>query len=130
MKLPRPVIELGTIGIVVLLIVVGFNALGRHIYNRTDCERFNIDNIELRIGIDIPSIIDCECSSDGDVKESKFTIDTSEVDINRYIKRNKFDKKDSLYINQGETSYTKWIATFNDESASLNIRIEYKEKTG
>lgn len=125
--LKKIIIVSGIIGLLIVLFIVGYNALGRHIYNRTDCERFNIDNIEVRTRIDIPSIIDNKCSSNGKIKNSTFTIDTNKVDINRYIKRNKFEKKDSIYINNGETINTKWNARLNLDGAILNIRIEYKD---
>ena len=108
--------------------MVSFNSLAKHIYNRTDCERFNIDNVEVRTGIDIPSIIDATCSSNGKIKNSIFTIDTNKVDINTYIKTNKFVKEDSIYINTGESKNTKWKITLNPESAILNVSIEYKSK--
>ena len=126
--LKKLLIVTGIIGLFIVLFMVSFNSLAKHIYNRTDCERFNIDNVEVRTGIDIPSIIDATCSSNGKIKNSIFTIDTNKVDINTYIKTNKFVKEDSIYINTGESKNTKWKITLNPESAILNVSIEYKSK--
>lgn len=120
-------ISLGIIVLIVILFIAGVNALGYHIFSRTDCEFFNIDNIELRTGINIPAIVDSDCKSNGKIKEASFSIDTSKVDLKAYSLRNNFACKDSVYLNEWETDKTKWVATLNQESGILKIKMEYKD---
>jgi len=47
---------IGLVVLGVLLFMGSFKLLVRHIFNRQDCERFNIDNIELRTGINVQII--------------------------------------------------------------------------
>lgn len=113
---------------IVILIVFGFQAFVKHIYNRNDCKRFNIDNIELRTGINVPYVLNYQCNSNEKIKKASFTIDTLKVDIKNYIKKNKFKQKDSLYKRQGENKNTKWKATLHPKNALLSFTIEYKNK--
>jgi hypothetical protein len=48
-----------TISIVILY--VDLHLFSRMIYNTQSCERFNIDNIELRTGVNIPEIKSYSC---------------------------------------------------------------------
>lgn len=114
------------IGALILVSIVGCIGLKRHIYFRTDCYRFNIDNIELVTDINVPALVDSECSCESGIKESLFTIDTSRVDLKSYIKKNKFVAKDSLYINEGETTFTTWVASVNPRTAALKFWIVYR----
>lgn len=81
-------IGLGLLLMCVLLFMGGVHLFGRHIFNTKSCQLYNIDNIELRTGVDIPNITSTECTCEDNVKISKFIIDTELVDINRYINRN------------------------------------------
>ena len=67
--------------------MIGFTLLRRHIFNRTDCERFNIDNIELRTGIDIPAVDSSNCECGDAVKRSNFYLHSEKVNMNDYISR-------------------------------------------
>jgi len=119
---------LGTFALIVLLFMGGFRLLVKHIYNRTDCERFNIDNIELRTGVDIPEIKESECESDGKIKKCEFILDTSKVALPHYIERNKLSKEDSLFVKRGDREDTKYEVILNPVTAKLFVEIVYKEK--
>lgn len=120
-----------------LVIFVALAAIGwfvmmfltKHIYTRTDCERFNIDNIELRANIDIPAIegSDLECESDGTTKNSFFKLDKNALILDDYIQENKFVKEGALYVNQGEREDTKWRAELDPETYQLSVTIVYKK---
>jgi len=123
--------------IFILVLIVAFAAISwfvmmfltKHIYTRTDCEKFNIDNIELRANIDIPPIegSDLECESDGTTKNSFFTLDKNAFILDDYIQENKFVKEGDLYINQGEREDTKWRAELDTVSYQLSVTIIYKK---
>jgi hypothetical protein len=121
-------IALLSIPILILLFIGGYRGLTKHIYNRTDCEAFNIDNIELRTGIDVPAVIesDCECFVTGNTKTAKFILDTENLDFERYVSRNKFEWLEGEYRNSGETDDTAWASTLNQETKELTVFIEYK----
>ena len=105
-----------------------FRLLTKHIYSRTDCEAFNIDNIELRTGIDVPAVIEsgCECFISGNIKTAKFTLDVENLDFERYVSRNKFEWVEGEYRNSGERDDTAWASTLNLETKELTVFIEYK----
>ena len=69
----------------------GFKTFVTSIYNQRDCEFANIDNIEVNVGIDIPSIENTSCNYD-EFKNQKsvyFKFD-KEVNIQDYYTSNHF----------------------------------------
>ena len=73
------------------LALFGFKTFIASIYNQRDCEFANIDNIEVNIGIDIPSIESTTCNYD-EIKNQKsvyFKLD-KEVNIQDYYTSNHF----------------------------------------
>ncbi len=69
----------------------GFKTFISSIYNQRDCEFANIDNIEVNVGIDIPSIENTSCNYD-EFKNQKsvyFKFD-KKVNIQDYCKSNTF----------------------------------------
>lgn len=69
----------------------GFKTFITSIYNQRDCEFANIDNIEVNVGIDIPSIESTICNYD-EIKNQKsvyFKLD-KKVNIQDYCKSNTF----------------------------------------
>ncbi|MCG6189093.1 hypothetical protein [Maribellus maritimus] len=116
------------LGIVFFLALTftGFNLLAKSIYDRKDCKRFNIDNIELRTHTDIPAVLKSECNCNGNIKVSKFVIDSSRVNISDYTVNNNFEKSGDLFIKKGERNDTKWNASLNPHTNELLITIEYK----
>ena len=81
---------IGLVALGVLVFMGSFKLLVRHIFNRQDCERFNIDNIELRTGVNVPSISDCDCRVTENMKLSTFILDTTVVDIGSYAENEWF----------------------------------------
>ena len=120
-------IFLGLIFILVLSFA-GLNLWAKSIYNRKDCKRFNIDNIELRTHTDIPAIVKSECNCSGNIKVSKFIIENTRVEIPDYIKKNNFEKSGDLFIKAGERNDTKWNACLNPQTNEFLITIEYKNQ--
>ena len=117
---------LGLIGLSIPLLLGIFLLFAWYISQRTDCEQFNIDNIELRTGIDIPPVTEkVDCQSDGTIKTSSFIIEES-VDLMAYLEKNKFEKNDSLYTVVGTNDGSEWNATVNSRTRVLNVRLVYK----
>ena len=83
---------------IVGIVVLGFGTLVgcvQLIANSNSCERFNIDNIELRAHFDIPKIEQGSCicikdKGDGNSKTNYFKIPIDVVDMGRYVYRNNF----------------------------------------
>ncbi len=117
-----------TISVLLLLGFVGCKSLINHIYNRTDCERFNIDNIEVRTGIDIPPVSEviCEFKESERTKVAVFTLERASLDLARYVKRNDFVDKGAFYLNTGEREDTKWNARLDKEHLELKVSLVYK----
>ncbi|OJW82042.1 MAG: hypothetical protein BGO69_15705 [Bacteroidetes bacterium 46-16] len=70
----------------------GLRSFIRYIYDRRDCEAFNIDNIELHTRVDIPEISTYSCvySKELNTKLAHFDINKDQVDMDRYIRGNHF----------------------------------------
>ena len=119
-------IIIGPIGLLILMFMGSVKLLAIHIYNRTDCDRFNIDNVELRTGIDIPNIQSNECNCSEGLKSNTFVLDLDSGKLERYIQRNKFIAHEALFINKGETEYSSWSAIFNPSTNELKIDLSYK----
>lgn len=121
------VLIFGSISILAIGAILGYRSLVSHIYDYVDCERFNIDNIEVRTGIDIPAVtdVDCSCNEDKSVKTSTFVLDTDQVNLDQYVTRNKFKAKNGHYENVGERKDTRWKATLDKASHELTVRVEY-----
>ncbi len=101
------------------------------IYNSCDCERFNIDNIELRTGINIPKIknVDCSYNENTKTKNSSFIIDTEKVDLDDYILKNKLAKSElsELYIKLNDTESHSYKGVLDKNTGKLAIEIIYKD---
>lgn len=113
------------------LVGFGFNGFGKMIYNSCDCERFNIDNIELRTGINIPSIKSEECFYDENTKtkKSSFIIDKQKVDIEDYIQKNNLVSFNSneLYSKIYDAKKQSYKVFLDKKTGKLNIEIVYKD---
>ena len=116
---------IGLLMFMVILFMGGCKLLVREIFNSKDCERFNIDNIEVRTGVNIPKVSDCNCVVDGNTKTSSFIIDVNQVDVNEYSRKHHFEKADSLFALSNITDHTKWNATLNMETAELRFTLYY-----
>lgn len=124
-KISKPLL----FGLLILLLpIFSFKMLSNHIYNRTDCEQFNIDNIEVRTGIDIPAVDDvtCDFKTTENTKISVFMLKKTSLDFDHYIQRNDFVKDGAFYINKGERADTKWEATLSEKDLKLVVSLVYK----
>ena len=118
---------IGGIAITMILFMGGCKLLNKQIFSRQDCERFNIDNIEVRTGIDIPKVENSTCKCAEGTKDAEFTLKLKSAEIDRYVSRNKFELEDNLYINANEDEYTKWFATLDLATQKLKVHIDYKK---
>ncbi len=121
------VLIFGSISVLAIGAILGFRGLVSHIYDYVDCERFNIDNIEVRTGIDIPAVTDveCSCNEEKTMKTSTFVLDTEQVNLDQYVSRNKFKAVNGHYENNGERKDTRWKATLDKGSHELTVTVEY-----
>jgi len=119
---------MASVALFLLLGAVGCKSLVNHIYKRVDCEQFNIDNVEVRTGINIPSITDvnCECNETKTIKTNTFILNSDIVDMGDYISRNKFILEDGQYKNIGQREDTEWEAILNPETSELKVVIKYR----
>nr|WP_321228466.1 hypothetical protein [uncultured Psychroserpens sp.] len=119
-------IILSVLAIFLIAIYGGLHFFGNLIYNTQSCNRFNIDNIELRTGVNIPEIVtsDCECKDNN--KISKFIIDSVKVDLDDYISKNKFTRVGNLYVKENDNSNSTYKVTFEKQTAELIINLTYK----
>ena len=114
-----------SIAIIVSVVYLSLLLFGKHIYNRSDCKRFNIDNIEMRTHINIPPIVSQDCNCQGNIKISNFKL-TSDINLEDYVKKNRFSKENGIYVNRGEREDTQWEILLNPKNLEMNVRIEYK----
>ncbi|MEH6535788.1 MAG: hypothetical protein V7719_05300 [Psychroserpens sp.] len=104
----------------------GLHLFGWHIYNTQSCQRFNIDNIELRTGVNIPEVTTTDCECKDNKKISKFVIDTDKVDVDDYISKNDFTLVDDLYIKENDNKNSTYKVVFNKKTAELIVNLTYK----
>lgn len=127
----KVVIIVSVIALFFSLVGFGFYGFSKIIYNSCDCERFNIDNIELRTGINIPSIknVDCIYNEATKTKKSTFMIDTEKVDIKDYILKNKLVKSDAedFYVKSNDIKSHSYKGILDKNTGKLDIEIIYKD---
>lgn len=117
-------------GVTVFVFGGGFLALrgllGK-IYHSCTCYRFNIDNIEMRAHINIPSVDSGNCDFDelALVKTNVFYL-SMDQDLINYAKKNKFKRvTDSTYVHVGEQEDHSWDAKLNTNTGQLDVVIDY-----
>ena len=118
---------IGGIAVMVILFMGGCRLLSKQIFNHQDCARFNIDNIEVRTGIDIPAIENAICECAPRTKDAEFTLKLEPKDLDHYLVRNKFSWAKGTFVNSNGDDYTKWIATLDIATQKLKIHIDYKK---
>lgn len=98
------------------------------IYHHMDCNEFNIDHIEVRTGIDVPKTVSsiCHLSEDQTKRKVDFVLDTTVVDIDRWLKMNKFAKSGKQYVKLASLEDHDWQATFERDKHQLSVQIVYK----
>jgi len=104
----------------------GLHLFGWYIFNTQSCHSFNIDNIELRTGVNIPEVTSTDCECKDHKKISKFIIDTNKVDLNNYIENNDLIFTNGLYIKENNNKNSNYKVVFNKETAELTINLIYK----
>lgn len=150
-------VKVSLIVLTVVLVLVGLLGLGmyglaRKINKERSCYWGTIDNIELYADINIPKVAasNCEYSEAERVKIVCFDLDTSRVDVERYLKRNPltpFSSLDSLlfdarlvdksrlldwvdaghaYYKKGENDGAVYQVLLNSETGSLCVFLAYK----
>ncbi|MCL2040998.1 MAG: hypothetical protein FWG84_03010 [Bacteroidales bacterium] len=69
-----------------LLVFISVRSFLGHVYSGRDCNYCNIDNIEVRVGINIPGIDDVDCIYDAeeDSKTVHFSVKLKKVDVEKY----------------------------------------------
>ncbi|MBC7885520.1 MAG: hypothetical protein H7X99_08595 [Saprospiraceae bacterium] len=145
-------ITLTSVTILAGLGFLGFLKFTRSIHQQRSCEWANIDNIELHTGIDIPKILtsDCEYNKKLNTKTASFSIDTGNVDISKYILRNKFNKiqamtgfgleellknehiaglksTSGLYYAKGSSLGETWQSILENPTGKLWVTIKFKD---
>ena len=117
-------------GVTVFVFGGGFLALrgllGK-IYHSCTCYRFNIDNIEMRAHINIPSVDSGNCDFDelALVKTNVFYL-SMDQDLINYAKKNKFQRvTDSTYVHVGEQEDHSWDAKLNTNTGQLDVVIDF-----
>ena len=109
------------------LFMLSFIFLSKHIFNYVSCEQFNIDNIELRTGIDVPKVqkenILCSCTDT--TKTSSFMIDLEKVELDSYLDRNGFVLADKLYKKSNKNEFTDWVAEYDPKENILSFDLKY-----
>ena len=119
-------IILSVLAIFLIAIYGGLHFFGNLIYNTKSCDRFNIDNIELRTGVNIPEIVTSNCECKDNNKISKFIIDSVKVDLDDYISKNEFTRVGNLYVKENDNSNSTYKVTFEKQTAELIINLTYK----
>ena len=119
-------IVLSVSAIFLIAIYGGLHFFGNLIYNTQSCDRFNIDNIELRTGVNIPEIVTSDCECKDNKKISKFIIDSVKVDLDDYISKNEFTRIGNLYVKENDNSNSTYKVTFEKQTAELIINLTYK----
>lgn len=116
------------IGAVAFLFLLGSGCRGlaRTMYNSMDCNRFNIDHIELRTGINITdtdSLLYCELSDYQ--RRTAYVLNPKAVDFSNYAPKY-FRYVDSSYIATGADEHTIWSATLDTNTRIITFDLQYQ----
>jgi len=114
----------GALLLVSLLLFRGCRGLSRTIYNSMDCDRFNIDHIELRTGINIPSVTRLDCQIEDNQRIAEFDVHISGEDKEQYTLRY-FKWNGMTYYAQGNDPNTEWSASYDTLTNRLHIQLYY-----
>ena len=123
-KIKTILILLGAIIGLPLLFMVGCKSLVNNIYQSMDCDQFNIDHIELRTGINIPSVQRNYCELIDSVRSVSFQVllNTEELEI---YSAKYFEWNAPVFTAEGERSDTRWEASLDTSSRALNFNLYY-----
>jgi len=121
----KAIVLLSLVIITIIFLLGSCALLSKHIYSRQDCVTFNIDNIELRTGINIPKVLSSKCECTDHRKNAEFVLDLDQLDITDYLSKNKLERAESRYIRVGKNHNTNWSAHYDSLKATLAVEIEY-----
>lgn len=136
--------------IVVAILSLAFFAVKNVVENiasSNDCGMFNLDHIEMRAAVDIPSSTTVDCHYDDAKRRNTtiFDVDRQSLDLGEYIRKFdfkqvesapenfvEFDSKgvssvspSSLYLRQGETPTTAYSMLLDTKSGRLWVDLHY-----
>lgn len=110
---------------IMLLAGFGCRQLTKTIYYSMDCQRYNIDHIELRTGINVPRTLDCDCHLTNDERLVKFDLSRG-LKVNDYVQQNQFiEELDGWLIKSGESENTRWTSRLDTSEYVLEFDLVY-----
>lgn len=115
-----------TMILVPILFVKACKSLASNIYHSMDCDRFNIDHIELRTGIDVPKITRNFCELNDSSRLVSFQLLKSGADKAAYATKYFTWKEGSYFSATGENRDTYWSASLDTTSGELVFDIRYR----
>jgi len=107
-----------------VLLFKGCTSLGKTIYTSMDCDRFNIDHIEMRTGIDIQQIQRNYCRLSSDEREVSFKSLKDGASEMAYAQRY-FTWDGTTFSAIGSNPETNWYASLDTISNELYFRLNY-----
>ena len=123
----RKVIIITSLTILVpLLLMKGCQSFARTMYNSMDCNQFNIDHIELRTGIDVPQIKRNYCELTDTSRTVSFQILKTGEDKRVYAEKYFRWSKESVFVQEGSNSDTRWSAQLDTVTSELVFKLHYK----
>lgn len=115
-----------TMILVPILFVKACKSLASNIYHSMDCNRFNIDHIELRTGIDVPKITRNFCELNDSSRLVSFQLLKSGADKAAYAAKYFIWKEGSCFSATGENHDTYWSASLDTTTGELVFDIRYR----
>lgn len=112
--------------LVPLLFIKACKSLASTIYHSMDCDRFNIDHIELRTGIDVPKITRNRCELNDSSRLVSFQLLKSGADKAAYAAKYFTWKEGSYFSAAGENHDTYWSASLDTATGELIFNIHYR----
>lgn len=112
--------------LVPILFVKACKSLASNIYHSMDCNRFNIDHIELRTGIDVPKITRNFCELNDSSRLVSFQLLKSGADKADYAAKYFTWKEGSYFYATGENHDTYWSASLDTTTDELVFDIRYR----
>jgi len=109
-----------------ILLFKGCTGLGKTIYTSMDCDRFNIDHIEMRTGIDIQQIERSYCRLSNDKREVSFQSLKDGASELAYAQKY-FTWDGATFTASGSNPDTKWQASLDTVTNELYFKLNYIE---
>lgn len=117
--------SLGILIIIVAIVFVSFKSFLSFIFDCKDCNKFVIDHVELRTGLDIPTTVNQDCVLLENKKIHKFQFDTKEIDVHNYLTVNNFYQEGDYWIKTGNNKNNTWYAEYSLPTNELKVEIRY-----